>query len=124
MERHPVDEPVPVDEAWGHVDAEFAFKLGEVVWRLKALGYQVRIVETWRSQARQDHLWLIGRTIEKNKPVVTHTRDSKHTEGKAADLCEARDGWGNASFFRNLDRYARELGLCTPDGDGGHVEAY
>jgi hypothetical protein len=83
-------------------------------------GHEVRVVETLRSQARQEHLHAQGR--ERPGPVVTWTTQSKHTEGLAADL-QVNGGWSDAEAYAQLQRIAREEGLTTlGDRDPGHVE--
>ena len=46
-------------------------------------GLRIQIIETYRSQDRQDWLYEQGRT--RPGPVVTWTKHSKHTERIAAD---------------------------------------
>ena len=83
-------------------------------------GHDVSIVETARSQERQDHLFEQGRT--RPGAVVTWTRDSAHTRGDAVDVIV--DGsWENAQGFARLQRLAKEEGLRTLGiKDPGHLE--
>jgi len=96
-------------------------KLDRVVDRMKReYGHDVTVVETARSQERQDHLYEQGRT--RPGAVVTWTRDSAHLHGDAVDVII--DGaWDNAQGFARLQRIAREEGLKTLGvRDPGHLE--
>lgn len=100
---------------------EFRSRVDRVIARMKQeYGHDVTLVETARSQERQDFLFEQGRT--RPGSIVTWTRDSAHTRGEAADLLV--DGqWNNAEGFARLQRIAREEGLRTLGvKDPGHVE--
>ncbi|MEQ1690779.1 MAG: M15 family metallopeptidase [Gemmatimonas sp.] len=100
---------------------ELRQKLGRVVERMKnEYGHTVDVVETARSQERQDFLFEQGRT--RAGSVVTWTRDSAHARGDAVDVLV--DGkWNNADGFARLQRIAREEGLRTLGvRDPGHLE--
>lgn len=102
------------------LDPELQARLAKVQERMAALGHDVQIVETTRSQDRQDWLFAQGRT--RGGPVVTWTRDSAHTRGDAVDVMI--DGsYTNKDAFALLQRVAREEGLRTlGDRDPGHLE--
>ncbi|MDO5036966.1 MAG: M15 family metallopeptidase [Tissierellia bacterium] len=73
-------------------------------------GLEVVIVETYRSQERQDYLYAQGRTRE--GPVVTWTKKSRHTQRCAFDICKAGpDPYGDDDFFRRCAEIGRDLGL-------------
>lgn len=100
---------------------ELRRKLERVMERMKGeYGHDVTVVETARSQERQDHLFEQGRTRPGN--VVTWTRDSAHTRGEAVDVII--DGtYNNADGFARLQRIAKEEGLRTLGvRDPGHLE--
>lgn len=100
---------------------ELRRKLERVVERMKGeYGHDVSVVETARSQERQDFLFEQGRT--RPGAVVTWTRDSAHTRGEAVDVII--DGtYNNAEGFARLQRIAREEGLRTLGvRDPGHLE--
>lgn len=83
-------------------------------------GHDVQVIETLRSQARQEHLHAQGRT--RPGEIVTWTTQSKHTEGLAADLM-VDGGWSDPVAYERLQRIAREEGLSTLGSrDPGHVE--
>lgn len=103
------------------LDPELRTRVGRVIERMKSeYGHDVTIVETVRSQARQDWLYEQGRS--RAGAVVTWTRDSAHTTGEAVDVII--DGsYQNASGFARLQRIAREEGLRTLGmKDPGHLE--
>ncbi len=96
-------------------------RLGRVIDRMKSeYGHDVSVVETVRSQERQDFLYEQGRT--RPGAVVTWTRDSAHLSGDAVDVLV--DGsWTNAEGFGRLQRIAQEEGLRTLGvRDPGHLE--
>lgn len=99
---------------------EFRARLDRVVDQMEALGYSVTVVETGRSQARQDFLWAQGR--ERPGPVVTWTRASLHTQGLAADV-QLNGTYSDAKAYAALANVARSEGLRTLGAtDPGHVE--
>ena len=114
------DNSTPVRD----VDAlapELRHKLARVIERMKGeYGHDVSVVETARSQERQDFLYEQGRS--RAGAVVTWTRDSAHTRGDAVDVIV--DGkWSNADGFARLQRIAKEEGLRTLGiRDPGHLE--
>ena len=100
---------------------EFRERLDRVIERMESeFGYKVEVTETYRSQARQNMLYAQGRTDPGD--VVTWTRASNHTAGRAADLVV--DGsYDNPLAYQRLMRIAREEGLRTlGPRDPGHVE--
>lgn len=76
-------------------------------------GLNVRITETYRTQARQDILYEQGRTTP--GLVVTWTKNSNHTKRRAFDICEDNtdDPYGDLEFFRKCADIGKEVGL-TP----------
>jgi hypothetical protein len=100
---------------------EFRLRFERVLSRLeRELGTRVEIVETWRSQTRQDLLYEQGRT--RPGPVVTWTRSSAHLGGRAADVVIPGARAGGRAYAR-LAAIARSEGLRTLGArDPGHVE--
>ena len=114
------DVTTPVNDSEA-LSPEFRARLDRVIERMKnEYGHDVQLVETARSQERQDHLYEQGRT--RGGPVVTWTRDSAHLTGDAADV--VIDGkWNSAEGFARLQSIAREEGLRTLGmRDPGHLE--
>ncbi len=100
---------------------EFRERLAKVIERMRSeYGHAVTVVETARTQERQDALYAQGRTTA--GPVVTWTRNSRHTKGLAADLMV--DGaWQNPVGYAHLATVAKQEGLRTLGArDPGHVE--
>ena len=99
----------------------FRERLERVIERMRQeYGHAVRVIETVRSQARQDALYAQGRTAP--GPVVTWTRNSKHGKGMAADLI-IDEAWQNPEGYAHLADIAKEEGLRTlGTRDAGHVE--
>jgi hypothetical protein len=109
------------DRSLEGLSPELRARVERVMERMKnEYGHDVTLVETTRSQERQDWLFAQGRT--RSGPVVTWTRDSAHTRGEAVDVLI--DGsWDNAAGFARLQRIAREEGLRTLGmKDPGHLE--
>ena len=121
-ESSPAPEGISrVERSVDRLDPTFGARLERVIERMREeWGHEVRVVETHRSQARQDALWAQGRT--RPGPVVTWTRSSNHTQGRAADLLI--DGrYDNAAGYARLARIAAEEGLRTLGArDPGHIE--
>ena len=113
------DVNTPVSDT-GVLDPELQSRLQRVVDRMQhEFGHDVKVVETARSQNRQDQLYAQGRTAPGQ--VVTWVTDSTHTLGKAADVIV--DGsWNNAKGFARLQQIAGEEGLRTIPKDPGHLE--
>jgi hypothetical protein len=103
------------------VSAELRERVGRVIERMRdEFGHEVQVVETARTQERQDALYAQGRTA--SGPVVTWTQHSQHTLGRAADVM-IDGGYGDAQAFAQLQQVAREEGLHTlGPRDPGHLE--
>ena len=103
------------------LDPAFRDRLEKVIDRMRdEFGHAVKVVETVRSQARQDALFAQGRTTP--GAIVTWTKNSRHGKGLAADL--VIDGsWQNPAGYAQLAAVARKEGLRTLGArDPGHVE--
>ncbi len=114
-------DPRRVEKGMERLDPEFRTRLARVVERMRSEhGHEVKVVETLRPQERQDFLFEQGRT--RPGPVVTWTRSSNHTLGRAADVMI--DGtYENAKGYAHLAQIASEEGLRTlGPKDPGHVE--
>jgi hypothetical protein len=100
---------------------ELRVRFGRVVARMRdEFGHEVAVAEAGRTQERQDYLYAQGRT--RPGPVVTWTRHSEHTLGRAVDVT-IDGGWDDAGAFRLLQRVAREEGLDTLGArDPGHLQ--
>ncbi len=103
------------------LDPQLQAKLARVMDRMRAeTGHDVHVVETYRSQARQNALYEQGR--ETPGPVVTWTQSSKHTQGRAVDVT-LDGGAAGPDAYAALQRIAREEGLRTLGArDPGHLE--
>ncbi len=75
-------------------------------------GLEVKITETYRTQARQDKLYELGRSKPGDK--VTWTKNSKHTKRRAFDIAKIGDDpYGDEEFFKRCAEIGGEIGL-TP----------
>ena len=103
------------------LDPELQAKLARVASRVRdETGQDVKVAETYRSQGRQDALYAQGR--ETPGQVVTWTRNSKHTQGRAVDLV-LDAGPSGFDAYKTLQRIAQEEGLRTLGAkDPGHLE--
>lgn len=57
----------------------------KLIEECKKQGINIKITETYRSQARQDYLYAQGRTRAGN--IVTNAKTSVHSSRKAFDVC-------------------------------------
>lgn len=109
-----------IDRDMDRLAPEFRDRLERVIDRMRAeYGHEVRLVEGYREQGRQDALFEQGRSAPGR--IVTWTRDSAHSHGLAADLLV--DGsYDNAEGYARLARIAEQEGLRTLARDAGHIE--
>ena len=113
--------PSQANRALTDLNAGLRNRVDRVISRMREeYGHEVTVVETGRSQERQDWLYEQGRT--RSGRVVTWTRDSAHTRGEAVDVMI--DGsYSDALGFSRLQQIAREEGLRTLGmKDPGHLE--
>ncbi|HEY0971857.1 MAG TPA: M15 family metallopeptidase, partial [Gemmatimonadales bacterium] len=125
-EARPTDGPRDAGTAAVHRELDWLVpemreRLARVLDRMRnEHGHDVRVSETYRSQARQDALHAQGRSAPGQ--VVTWTRRSNHTLGRAADIV-VNGGYDDTQAYATLQRVAREEGLHTLGmRDPGHVE--
>ena len=114
-------DPMSVRRDLAALSPELRNRLERIVDRMQSeFGYTVEVVETVRTQDRQEALFAQGRTTP--GPIVTWTRASNHIEGRAADVII--DGsYGNPQAYERLARVASEEGVRTLwPRDPGHVE--
>jgi len=87
--------------------------------KCKAAGYDIFITETYRSQARQDYLYSLGRTRPGNK--VTWTKNSRHTSRRAWDIATNGGNLYDKAVLQKCGGIAKKLGITwggawsTPD---------
>ncbi len=74
-------------------------------------GLNVKIVETYRTKERQEHLYAQGRTREGR--IVTWTLKSKHMERNAFDIAKNEHGheYDDPEFFRKAAEIGEMIGL-------------
>lgn len=77
----------------------------------KRQGLNVLITETYRPQERQDYLYSQGRTREGN--IVTWTRNSRHTSGRAWDIARNVKGgeYSDIGFFKACGEIAKRFNI-------------
>lgn len=75
--------------------------LNKAIKEIKAEGINPLVVETYRSQARQDYLYSIGRTVSGTK--VTWTQSSIHTKRNAVDVVPQRIVGGRMTAIWNAN---------------------
>lgn len=110
------------------LDARFREILERALAEAREAGLDPVVIETYRSQARQDWLFAQGRT--RPGPIVTRARVSKHTSRLAADVCPRVNGrieWNRRDLFDAWGRIAKAHGLVWGGDfsfyDGAHVQA-
>jgi LAS superfamily LD-carboxypeptidase LdcB len=120
-----MDDPTrPIDPEMSieRMDPRFCYRLGRLLQACMDAGYDVKMVEGYRTVERQKHLYAIGRTIDQAKPVVTDTKHSLHLVGRAMDVCSPTLGYTAPALFDWLRLHAATFGLRTLPGDRGHIE--
>lgn len=121
VSRSGVPDPAVVERDLDLLDPDFRGRLERVIARMeREHGHRVSIVETFRHQDRQNHLYEQGRT--RSGEIVTWTRASNHTLGTAADVII--DGsYGNPTAYARLRLVAAQEGLNGLGArDPGHLE--
>lgn len=105
------------DRDWGKLQPEFARRLRLVFADLEARGWKPVLNEGWRSPERAAALAQAGSGVER----------SMHCYGLAADVREARSGWGDPLFFQALGAAAEAEGMTWGGrwkrADATHVQA-
>ncbi len=103
------------------LNPDFRARLGRVASRMRdEYGHDVKMVEGFRPQARQEFLYEQGRT--RPGDVVTWTKSSKHSLGLAADV-KIDGSYDNTVAYQHLAQIAAQEGLRTLGArDPGHVE--
>ncbi|NLY20392.1 MAG: M15 family metallopeptidase [Tissierellia bacterium] len=93
------------------LDSETKEKCEEFVSLCEQEGLNVLITETYRTQARQDYLYSLGRDIEGD--IVTWTRKSKHLERRAFDIAKNIPGeeYSDEKFFKRCAEIGQGIGL-------------
>lgn len=88
------------------------------------LGIKIFVTETYRSQARQDYLYSLGRTVKGSK--VTWTKNSRHTSRLAwdvgASVTDSNKDIYNTSVIKKAGEVAMKLGI-TWGGQPSWVKA-
>jgi len=104
-------------------DVTYSGLSSEVVSKIKQLhdlaskkGIAFKVIEGYRSQARQNELYAQGRTKPGKK--VTWTTHSKHTSGRAFDVMMLKNGKGTWDYkeYLELGKLGKSIGL-TWGGD-------
>ncbi len=103
------------------LDAAVKPKFEQFINALQDNGLKVDVRETLRSQDRQDKLYAQGRTAP--GPIVTWTKSSNHTKGKAIDLTINGDQSGSDPGYQKAWQIAQKFGINFLGAkDPGHFE--
>lgn len=93
----------------------------------KAQNITIQMIETYRTQERQNALYEQGRTTPGN--IVTWTKTSKHTERRAFDIVIIVDGraeWNNRKLYSKVGELGISIGLTWggewKEPDLGHFQ--
>lgn len=76
-------------------------QLNKAIKEIKAVGINPLVVETYRSQVRQNYLYSLGRTVKGTK--VTWTQTSIHTQRNAVDVVPQRVVNGKITAIWNVN---------------------
>lgn len=104
------------------LDPGFRVRIESLLGRMRELGWDPLVFETYRSGGRQEWLYGIGRTHHRHQRPVTWVRHSRHQDGLAVDIISARGFWDDVGFFDGLELQAGVRGLRTLRNDRCHVE--
>ena len=77
-------------------------------------GIDILIYETYRTPERQKALYAIGRTVDKDKPVVTSTLNSMHIRRRAIDFVptiKRVPQWNDIALYNKAIDLAIALGF-------------
>lgn len=93
---------VPVEASLIHLAPRFREKVDLVCTDMVAWGYDPRVFETLRTDARQSFLHGFGRLYDDGRGIVTHSRtadETWHGFGLAVDIICARRLWSAPPDF-------------------------
>lgn len=97
-------------------------RVSNILNEMKSIGFDPIVYEALRSKERQAWLYGIGRTHSKNRKPVTWTMNSRHINGKAADIISKSKGWNNPKFYKALKRIANKYGMKVLKSEECHIE--
>jgi hypothetical protein len=89
---------------------------------MRAEGYDPIAFETYRTQARQEWLYGIGRSHDLGKRPVTWTRNSRHRVRKAVDVISKSRWWSWDEFYDALHRIAHKHRMTPISQEACHIE--
>ena len=99
-----------LEKGFEQVRGDLAHMVARLQVAMDALGHPIIIVETFRTQDRQDELYAQGRTTPGAR--VTWTLSSRHAEGRAVDVAFAgSEPYSEAHPWDLLQTCARKIGL-------------
>lgn len=120
---------VPGNRSMDGLAPAFRRAVERVLAEMRRAGFTPMVVETLRTDARQQFLHGFGRKYDDGRGVVTHSRtaaDTYHGYGLAVDIVCERQRWNApGEFWRALGAAARDEGLLWGndwDHDGIPVE--
>ncbi|QQK08470.1 M15 family metallopeptidase [Miniphocaeibacter halophilus] len=121
------EEDYPIIKDINELEEETREKCQEFLSLCQQEGLPVIIIETYRTQERQDFLYAQGRANDNN--IVTWTRSSYHTRRKAFDIAKNEKGneFGDDEFFKRCAEIGESVGLeagyfWTDYQDKGHFQ--
>lgn len=114
-------EPKRIDSIDGLL-TEFAYQLRLILSEMQRLGWDPEVIETTRTQERQDWLYSIGRRAKRGEVPVTWTRHSLHQDGFAADVISRTRGYDAPEFYKALSKVAVSHQCRTLPWDKCHVQ--
>jgi len=92
---------------------DFATKVNILIELCREKGIPIKIMDTVRNKAEQDHLYSIGRGIPGKVVTQVQYPDSFHCWGLAVDFCKAIRGqeYNDDKFFQTVGELAETVGL-------------
>lgn len=87
------------------LDPTFQSRVSGLMGELKQRGYQPVIAEAMRTEDQQ---------AQKVAEGNSHTMHSSHLTGKAMDVVDARYGWDDKKYGKEIDGYAKTMNELAP----------
>lgn len=121
---------VPMDRDLKKLAPGFRVRVEQIVASLIAQGFDPIVVEAFRTDARQRHLYGFGRTYDDGRGIVTNAKDasqSMHGYGLAVDIVSKSKTWSAGPKFwealaATAEKHGCVAGLRWKMKDSPHIQ--